>query len=316
MPPKTMAKVRAQYDFGSTDPDDLPFKKGDVLYVLEKTDDNWWLAANTSGGRGSIPGNYVTVIESFHTDFPAPRRPSVAPTPSAPSSTVSAPVASPAAVPAAPSATVANAPPAPAGGSVSGGDAGVQQAAGRSLSARSDAGGGAPVQRQPSSTAPSASVGGVSVAPVPHDTKKLVKIFSEDGQVKAVLLSPNLHLCSHVVTAALSKFKAMGLHALYEIAPNGAEQLIGDAVDVRAVVARWGDLERDYRLQLKKVAHPPIVATARAVSDRMPSSYDDTALAFRTGDIIQVIRRDDNGTWFGECEGRMGYFPASHVQLL
>ncbi|KAK1882900.1 Adapter molecule crk [Dissostichus eleginoides] len=38
--------VRALFDFPGNDDEDLPFKKGDILRVLEKPEEQWWNAAN------------------------------------------------------------------------------------------------------------------------------------------------------------------------------------------------------------------------------------------------------------------------------
>ncbi|GBN10478.1 Adapter molecule Crk, partial [Araneus ventricosus] len=58
--PKKLEKVRAKYDFeGSGDPDDLPFKKGEILTVISKDEDQWWTAKNSLGQTGSIPVPYI-----------------------------------------------------------------------------------------------------------------------------------------------------------------------------------------------------------------------------------------------------------------
>lgn len=64
--PKTIQNptVIGMYDFESNDPDDLPFKKGDVLEIVIKQEDQWWTAKNVYGRTGHIPVPYVKVIES------------------------------------------------------------------------------------------------------------------------------------------------------------------------------------------------------------------------------------------------------------
>lgn len=37
------------------------FKRGDVLKIIRKTADGWWLAQDTKGNRGVIPKNYLKV---------------------------------------------------------------------------------------------------------------------------------------------------------------------------------------------------------------------------------------------------------------
>lgn len=57
--PKRQEKVIAKYDFKGSDQDDLPFKKGDILTVISKDEDQWWTAKNSAGQVGSIPVPYV-----------------------------------------------------------------------------------------------------------------------------------------------------------------------------------------------------------------------------------------------------------------
>jgi len=52
-------RVQGRYDFPGSDDDDLPFKKGEMLYVIEKTEEQWWQALSQSGQIGSIPVPYV-----------------------------------------------------------------------------------------------------------------------------------------------------------------------------------------------------------------------------------------------------------------
>ena len=48
-----------KYDYDSRADDDLSFKKGDLLYIIN-TDGDWWFAqAMATGKEGYIPGNYV-----------------------------------------------------------------------------------------------------------------------------------------------------------------------------------------------------------------------------------------------------------------
>ena len=49
-----------KYDYSSRTDDDLGFKKGDLLYVINKDDDGWWYARSKhTGQEGYIPSNYV-----------------------------------------------------------------------------------------------------------------------------------------------------------------------------------------------------------------------------------------------------------------
>ena len=43
----------------------MPFRKGELLYVIEKPEEQWWEALNQEGKTGSIPAPYVTVSGSI-----------------------------------------------------------------------------------------------------------------------------------------------------------------------------------------------------------------------------------------------------------
>ena len=47
------------------DLDDLPFKKGEILTVISKDEDQWWTAKNSLGQTGSIPVPYIEKVLSW-----------------------------------------------------------------------------------------------------------------------------------------------------------------------------------------------------------------------------------------------------------
>lgn len=57
--PEEAEFVRALFDFPGNDEEDLPFRMGDILRVLEKPEEQWWNAANQEGRAGMIPVPYV-----------------------------------------------------------------------------------------------------------------------------------------------------------------------------------------------------------------------------------------------------------------
>jgi len=61
--PKRVEKVVAKYDFEGRDAEDLPFKKGEVLTIVKKDEEQWWTARNSLGQTGSIPVPYVQKYE-------------------------------------------------------------------------------------------------------------------------------------------------------------------------------------------------------------------------------------------------------------
>ncbi|EFX79562.1 hypothetical protein DAPPUDRAFT_52191 [Daphnia pulex] len=62
--PKRVERVVAKYDFDGSDADDLPFRKGEILTVISKDEEQWWTAMNSLGQTGSIPVPYVQKVRS------------------------------------------------------------------------------------------------------------------------------------------------------------------------------------------------------------------------------------------------------------
>lgn len=54
----TVSRVRALFDFHATDPDELNFRKGDVIAVIESVYKDWWKGL-LRGQTGIFPLNYV-----------------------------------------------------------------------------------------------------------------------------------------------------------------------------------------------------------------------------------------------------------------
>lgn len=60
---KFLKIVVALYPFEAQTPEELTFKKGEKLNILEhpKHDPEWWYAENSSGQTGLVPTNYIKV---------------------------------------------------------------------------------------------------------------------------------------------------------------------------------------------------------------------------------------------------------------
>ncbi|KAM8835046.1 adapter molecule crk-like [Synchiropus picturatus] len=170
--------VRALFDFPGNDDEDLPFRKGDVLRVLEKPEEQWWNAANQEGRIGMIPVPYV---ERYR-------------------------------------------PASPTANSLGAAGAGTGH-------------------------------GGPEAGP--------------DGTVS----------------------------------PQGNP--LGDPGQYAQPVVNT---------QLPNLQNGPVYA--RAIQKRVPNAYDKTALALEVGDMVKVTKINVNGQWEGECKGKRGHFPFTHVRLL
>ena len=53
-------RFRALYNYQPQNDDEVELKEGDIVYVMEKCDDGWYVGTSQrSGIFGTFPGNYV-----------------------------------------------------------------------------------------------------------------------------------------------------------------------------------------------------------------------------------------------------------------
>ncbi|KFD51651.1 hypothetical protein M514_07530 [Trichuris suis] len=60
---RELIRVRAKFEFTGQEEDDLPFKRGEALWVIRKDPSSWWMARNSIGQTGYIPANYVEEVD-------------------------------------------------------------------------------------------------------------------------------------------------------------------------------------------------------------------------------------------------------------
>lgn len=67
--PASQKLFLALYDYDARTDEDLSFKKGDVLEVINDTQGDWWYArSKTSKLEGYIPSNYVAKLRSLESE--------------------------------------------------------------------------------------------------------------------------------------------------------------------------------------------------------------------------------------------------------
>ena len=59
-----MSRCEALYDYDGQQSDELTIRPGDVIYVTDKIDEDWW-QGNLDGTIGIFPANYVEEVETY-----------------------------------------------------------------------------------------------------------------------------------------------------------------------------------------------------------------------------------------------------------
>ena len=63
--------------------------------------------------------------------------------------------------------------------------------------------------------------------------------------------------------------------------------------------------------QEKQVA---VIGQCQAIYDYKANMYDE--LSIKYGDVINIHDKQEDGWWLGECDGKVGIFPATYVEVI
>lgn len=44
--------------------------------------------------------------------------------------------------------------------------------------------------------------------------------------------------------------------------------------------------------------------------------FENTQIYIQVGDIVTVTKMNQSGQWEGECKGKKGFFPFTHVKII
>ena len=62
MKENTVASAVALYPYTKENDDEISFKEGETLDIIEYTGKDWWLACNNIGETGKVPSNYLVKV--------------------------------------------------------------------------------------------------------------------------------------------------------------------------------------------------------------------------------------------------------------
>lgn len=282
--PLFISTVRALYNFNANDPEDLSFRKGELLNILEMHEEQWWKAqAQSSLQIGVVPANYLEEIAR-------------------------GPAAKPLNLPARGSKK-----PLQRSESMMDGPA---AAAGRKVAMP------LPVVGEMYGDGPSSSeLYGSTPTTELYGNTPTTELYGNTPQTELYGNTPQTEMYGNVTE---------------ERHPPAAPATVPRSAPVRKAPAPLPAAPTPAPAPVSRKPAPPVVVppprepspppperpkfiVARASMDRTASAYDNTALSFKTGQIIHVEKQNENGLWEGSIvggDGKRGHFPFTLVELM
>lgn len=275
--------VRAMYNFNAKDPEDLTFRKGDMLNVLSQHEPQWWRAQSQKTLQiGCVPINYIGRLDANGRPAPVVSRDGKL---SRSGSVMDSSSNSGRSLPPIPQDDDDEPPPLPAAHSRGGAAGGSMR---RSLPPppppEDDDVPPPALPQRPAVPAPAPVQRPAVPAPAPVAIPSRPPPLPPAAVPVSIISHPPPPKPAPEPVVATTLMPALPLNAKGEMP-----------------------------------AERPKFIVARATIDRVAHAYDRTQLSFKAGDCIQVLKQNENGLWKGAIvggDGKEGYFPFTLVELL
>lgn len=153
------------------------------------------------------------------------------------------------------------------------------------------------------------------IRPAKKKLEKVIAKFDFDSAEKDDLSFKKGDILTVLFKEEEQWWKARNKHGEEGCIPVPYVQRIDESSPVEAPRTQEGQLNSTPESK-PKPKQRKLPAKARVKQEKIPNAYDDTALKLEIGDIITVLKTNINGQWEGELNGKVGYFPFTHVEFL